>query len=137
MDECQERSGFLFPHPCGHPASQACAQCHRPVCGQHTIQDSTGRLLCTTCAKTTLPPQTRGAPRPQAHPYDHPYFYSYYYYPDYHYRFPHRRAAGSSPAPADRNDFTSGDQGVLQPPEEAGGDFSGGPDMFEDDMGGS
>jgi hypothetical protein len=139
MDECEERSGFLFPHRCGHPAGQVCAQCQKRICGQHTRQDQTGRLLCTTCAKGAPPAQPRQGAHP--HPDPDPYFYSYYYYPTYHYHVWHHRRGPSTTAggtgAADPHDFTAGDEGVVAPEGVGGGGDFGGGERFEDDMGGS
>ena len=97
---CQERSGFLFAHPCDRLAAWTCATCQKQVCDAH-VRVSNGQPRCITCLKTagTIPP-----PAPAGYYHD-PYWYSNYHYHDYSYydlddyqafRSPRRPTSGST-----------------------------------------
>jgi hypothetical protein len=125
MTNCAEQSGFLFPHPCGRLAIQACSRCAKPICAQHTIADRSGNLHCITCAQDA---QTSVGWADDDVYLSSPYFYHRHHYPRYH---DHAAEA------YDPHDFTEGDQAALTGQEGAGGGGDFGPDTFEDDMGGS
>ena len=132
-EECLEKSGFLFSHRCGHFVAHVCVQCQKPICEQHAVKDNSdpARILCVTCAKSTLQGQTRGTTRHDPY-YDYPYFYTYYHYPTY------RRYHDTSSSPQhDVHDFTDGDQGAILPDDGGGGGDFGDEGDFENDMGGS
>ena len=77
---CQERSGFLFAHPCDRLAAWTCSTCQKQVCDAH-VRNVAGRSQCITCMKTAgLQP-----PPPPGGVYDDPYWYSRYHYRDYSY----------------------------------------------------
>jgi hypothetical protein len=79
---CQERSGFLFAHPCDRLAAWTCATCQKQVCDAH-VRNVGGQPRCITCMKTSgvqPPPPVLGAGY-----YDDPYWYSHYHYHDYSY----------------------------------------------------
>jgi hypothetical protein len=122
VEECQEQSGFLFAHACGHPVAAVCTRCQKAVCEQHTVRGSEGMPLCTTCAR-----QSRDDDGPDSSDLsdDSPYFYSWYHF---------RRHGFDETEGPDPHDFTEGDQGVLDAPGEEGADED---DPFEDDMGAS
>ncbi len=110
MGPCQETSGFLFDHDCGHPALTQCADCRKPI-----------RSVCTGCSR--LLPEGQGPVDRSNHPHYYRRSSPYYDTSD--------DSSGSSSY--DANDFTQADltevgpHGIAGPPDEG----------FEDDMGGS
>ncbi len=58
---CNEKTGFLFPHPCQQFPSNPCGECGKPICEEHT-RDVEGKRLCPSCAERTA----RGAACPSA-----------------------------------------------------------------------
>lgn len=130
---CNDRSGFLFNHPCDQLALNACVRCAKPVCSDHSHHTEEG-VVCTSCAKREVKQQRRrGAERTSRdrsyYDYDDPYFYGGWYYGGWgsyghghwghdHYREAHYRH--------DEGDFTEADAGSLA---------HQGDEDFESDMG--
>ena len=77
---CQERSGFLFAHPCDRLAAWTCAGCQKQVCDAH-VRNTGGQPRCISCLKT----QGVVPPPPPTGTYDDPYWYSNYTYSNYTY----------------------------------------------------
>ena len=118
---CNEKSGFLFSHPCDRFDTARCVYCAKPVCDEHTVPSAEGSI-CVTCAKSA-PGQDeqyddqdagnyhRGGRRSygRGYHYHDPYFYGGHYYSDYgRYggrRWGHRHHNSSH----DDNDFTEAD----------------------------
>jgi len=109
--ECNETSGFLFPHRCGQLSSFECEQCRKPICHQHVAAGLGQGTLCTTCGKAVAAPKSQHDRR------DDPYFYSDHYYTGYYW--------GDA-------DFNDADEAVLR--DARGPDDVG---AFENDMGAS
>ena len=108
---CQERSGFLFAHPCDRLAAWTCATCQKQVCDAH-VRNHQGQPQCITCMKTAGYPPTAPV---AGGPYDDPYWYSHYHYRDYSYydlddyrsfRSPRRPTSTGSTGPFE-NDSTA------------------------------
>jgi hypothetical protein len=49
--QCQDRSGFLFSHPCDRLATGQCTTCGKAICVEHTRLTDTGPR-CVTCLRT-------------------------------------------------------------------------------------
>jgi hypothetical protein len=80
MQECQERSGFLFAHGCDQPATSMCAECGKTVCQRHTRVTTRGDC-CVSCAKEAGVGEQADDDR-----YDRdPYWYAGRHYHGYHY----------------------------------------------------
>lgn len=123
MSTCQDTHGFLFKHPCTHPASGNCSVCGKAICHQH-VRLVEGEACCIACSK-------RGTSSRRADDdYHDPYYYGPRYYRGYgyygygHWGHDHHQSAHGH----DPNDFTEGDAEALG--EEGDADF-------ESDMGAS
>ena len=87
---CNDKSGFLFSHPCPRAPSETCTECEKPICEDH-MQLVGDRVLCKSCVKNGLRRKGRGEPgrrygRSEEYDYyDDPYFYGGYYYSGYGY----------------------------------------------------
>lgn len=136
-DICNEKSGFLFSHPCDRLPNQTCSLCEKPICNdhahpQHDQQET--KMVCTTCAKKARK-ITKNHQRQRGYRsrdfYDDPYFYGpqyggYWYrrgiYSSHHdHHHSHDDHWGH-----DRNDFTEADGESFQQ--------NFGDDEFESDM---
>jgi hypothetical protein len=88
MQQCQERSGFLFAHACDQPSTALCSECGKPVCNQHTRVTVQGDC-CISCAKKVVAAEeTRGEGVRSERWDSDPYWYAerslvgYHYYDD-------------------------------------------------------
>lgn len=136
-DICNEKSGFLFSHPCDRLPNQACSLCAKPICNEHAhpLEDQQGvKMICTTCAKkarkvTKTNQRHRGYRSGDF--YDDPYFYGpryggYWYRSGVHMSHHDHYDSHDDDWGHDRNDFTEADGESFQQ------DF--GDDEFETDM---
>lgn len=98
---CQDRSGFLFAHPCDRLAAWTCGGCAKRVCDDHMRRQAEA-TLCASCWKTSTPPPAPGAAQTQPNLYYDPFWYSHYHFSDYpyydvdDYRVFHRRSSRPS-----------------------------------------
>jgi len=81
---CQERSGFLFAHPCDRPSAWKCHSCMRDICDSH-IRHIDEIPWCVSCLKkqNVTPPGPRGAQTQGYYSYDDPYWYAGLYLAGY------------------------------------------------------
>lgn len=127
---CNERAGFLFQHDCSNLPESHCAQCGKPVCGQHTHYLD-NEPYCTACAKQDYKQRQKQTGRKQK-PHDDdteygdPYFYGDSYYDGYgryragYWGYQYYRSRTESGVDGDL-DFTSADAESMQ--WEGDGDF--------------
>ena len=73
---CEDRTGFLFDHPCKRFARLRCTRCRKPICERHRHAYQNAEY-CTSCAQQMVP---AGG----AYYDDTPYFYGRRYHPYYH-----------------------------------------------------
>ncbi len=81
MDPCTVETGLLRKKPCGHASVAKCANCERPLCGEHAIaqlneaRKKTGTFICKECDVAqreydkrmgTAPSKPAAAPPPAA-----------------------------------------------------------------------
>ncbi|MCP3143091.1 hypothetical protein [Pyxidicoccus xibeiensis] len=119
---CQDEGGFLFPHPCGRPASASCMRCGKLVCGRH-LSTVDAELVCSTCAREDSDDDSEDETQTSAREdEDDPS----YYYEDYGYYGPGSSLGGDKGH--DPNDFTEADGESLRHEDDA---------SFEEDLGGS
>jgi hypothetical protein len=85
MQQCKERSGFLFAHACDQPSTSLCSECGKPVCHQHTRVTVQGDC-CIGCAKKVVAAEEARAGGARSERYDNdPYWYAERSYAGYHY----------------------------------------------------
>ena len=108
---CQDRTGFLFAHPCDRLAAWTCGTCGKSVCDDH-MRRREQATLCVGCWKKQTPPPEPGVAPQQPLFYYDPFWYSHYHYRDYpyydvdDYRVFHRRSSGTSTSRAYEGDPT-------------------------------
>lgn len=83
MSTCQEKSGFLFSHPCTQAVTHSCQKCSKGVCAQHLHPTPNG-YMCTSCAKKEVV-RARQQRTQWSGWDDDPYLYDTYYYSGYGY----------------------------------------------------
>ena len=108
---CNEKSGFLFSHPCDRMPRGECSQCRKPICVDHShvLDDTSDVAVCTTCAKETKRVNRKSQRRRGYHDrdfYDDPYFYGPRYGGYWDRRHRHRHDH-------DEHDFTEADAESL------------------------
>lgn len=119
---CDEKSGFLFDHPCKYAAVTNCTRCSKSLCDDHFREDEKGEPVCITCAKQELhtlgrsqKARKRGYGRHSRWDDHDPYFYGGYHYAGWGYygggywgNSSYLGAMDGDPA-----DFTEADSGAL------------------------
>ena len=127
---CNEKTGFLFRHPCDRYPQNRCDACNKPICPDHERPLEEGMILCVACYRAET--RRRGLSIHHHRRYDDdPYYYGGTYYPGYgHYYgsglFMHGHSHGSPSGHADPNDLNAGDAESLKNEDD---------EDFETDMG--
>lgn len=110
---CNEKSGFLFSHPCDRLPRGNCSQCEKPICSDHShlLEDHADAAICTSCAKEAKKINRKHQRRGRYYGddfYDDPYFYG----PRYGWYWDRRRRHHDHDH--DEYDFTEADAESLQ-----------------------
>lgn len=133
LNQCSERSGFLFKHDCQKEGTKTCQRCNKQICENHSrYQGDT--LSCVSCLKASGESGNDSRQRwkgGQRHSSYDPYFYGYHYYSGwghYHGGGHGGRDHSASVGEHDSNDFTEADGATMEQVGDEG---------FETDMEGS
>lgn len=110
---CEDRTGFLFDHPCKRMARVRCVRCRRAICEQHR-HPYQEQSYCTPCVNQV-------APQAASSYGDSPYFYGRRYHPYY-------QSFWLYDDDPDYGDFTDADGAST---------YAEGDDTFESDVGAS
>ena len=100
---CQDRTGFLFAHPCDRLSAWKCGTCAKEVCDDHMRRQGE-TTLCASCWKKGVPPPQPNVAAQQPSLFYDPFWYSHYHYGSYpyydlnDYRVFHRRSSSDRPS---------------------------------------